>query len=324
MASDTIYESIEDFGLIRKDKSKTLFSKIGIVGCGLVGQSIARVASTYGIEVVFIEVSEEKIREAYVNLGKVLDQRIEHWGLTSSEKRAILSRIKGTLDYADLAGCDFVIEAIRAVDRGSKIKERKAIFKRIEEVVDPDCIIATNSTTIVVTELSSELEHKERCVSLHFFISSPEARVIEVVKGLYTSDEAYEKVCKFVTMINRKIIPVAESAGLVSIRLFVVLLNEACEEMMEGIASVEDIDETMRIGLGMRMGPFEVADIMGLDKVVLWMENIYSEFGDVRYKPSPYIKRLVRAKQFGVSTRKGFYTYDEEGNKILTDSTARI
>lgn len=324
MASDIIYESIEEFGLIRKDKSKTLFSKIGIVGCGLVGQNIARVASTYGIEVVFIEVSEEKIREAYVNLGKVLDHRIEHWGLTSSEKRAILSRIKGSMNYADLGGCDFVIEAIRAVDRGAKIKERKDIFRKIEEVVDDDCIIATNSTTIIVTELSSELLHKERCVSLHFFISSPEARVIEVVKGLYTSDEAYEKVCKFVNMINRKIIPVAESAGLVSIRLFVVLLNEACEEMMEGVSTIEDIDETMRIGLGMRMGPFEVADIMGLDKVVLWMENIYSEFGDVRYKPSPYIKRLVRAKQFGVSSGKGFYSYDGEGNKLLTGSTNRL
>ncbi|MEL7586583.1 MAG: 3-hydroxyacyl-CoA dehydrogenase family protein [Prolixibacteraceae bacterium] len=318
MASDIIYESIEEFGLIRKDKSKTLFSKIGIVGCGLVGQNIARVASNYGIEVVFIEVSEEKIKEAYVNLGKVLDHRIEHWGLTSSEKRAILSRIKGSMDYADLAGCDFVVEAIRAIDRGAKLKDRKAIFKRIEEVVDPECIIATNSTTIVITELSSELEHRERCVSLHFFVSSPEARVIEVVKGLYTSDEAYQKVCKFVNLINRKIIPVAESAGLVSVRLFVVLLNEACEEMMEGVSSIEDIDETMRIGLGMRMGPFEVADIMGLDKVVVWMENIYSEFGDVRYKPSPYIKRLVRAKQVGLASRKGFYTYDDEGNKLLT------
>ncbi len=321
MASEIIYESVEDFGLIRKDKSKTLFSKIGIIGCGLVGQNIARVASTYGIEVVFIEVSEEKIREAYVNLGKVLDHRIEHWGLTSSEKRSILSRIKGSMNYADLAGCDFVVEAIRAVDRGARLKERKEIFKKIEDVVDQECIIATNSTTIVVTELSSELKYRERCVSLHFFVSSPEARVIEVVKGLYTSDAAYKKVCKFVTMINRKIIPVAESAGLVSIRLFVVLLNEACEEMMEGVSTVEDIDETMRIGLGMRMGPFEVADIMGLDKVVLWMENIYSEFGDVRYKPSPYIKRLVRAKQFGVSSGKGFYRYDKEGNRLSAANT---
>ena len=315
MSSDVIYEAIEDFGLSKKTKSRTLFSKIGIVGCGTVGQNIARIASTYGIEVVFIEVSEEKVNESYRNIGKVLDQRIEHWGLTPGEKRAILSRIKGTMDFQDLVGCDFVIEAIRAVDRGGKIKERKEIFKAIENVVERECIIATNSTTIVVTELSSELQYKDRCVSLHFFVSSPEAKVIEVVKGLYTSDETYERVCKFVTMINRKIIPVAESAGLVSIRLFVVLLNEACEELMEGISSVKDIDQTMQIGFGMRMGPFEIADRLGLDKVALWMDNIYNEFGDVRYKPSPYLKRLVRAKQLGVTTGKGFYSYDEEGNK---------
>ncbi len=316
MSSEVIYEAIEEFGLSKRAKSKTLFSKIGIVGCGLIGQNLARVASFYGVEVVFIEVSEEKIREAYRNIGKVLDNRIEHWGMTSGDKRAILSRIKGSLDYKDLAGCDFVIEAIRAVDRGGKIKERKNIFKKIEKVVDQDCIIATNSTTIIITELSSELEHRERCVSIHFFVSSQEARIVEVVKGLYTSEEAYGKVCKFVQLINRKVVPVEESAGLVSVRIFVVLLNEACEILMEGISSIENIDETMRIGFGMRLGPFEVADKMGLDKIIRWMDNIYNEFGDVRYKPSPYIKRLVRAKQLGVSTGKGFYSYDEDGNKL--------
>ncbi len=316
MSSEVIYEPIEKFGLIKKDAERTLFSKIGIVGCGLVGQNIARVASFYGIEVVFIEVSEDKIREAYRNIGKILDHRIEHWGLTQGEKRAILSRIKGTLDYKDLAGCDFVIEAIRAIDRGGKIKERKTIFQKIEESVERDCIIATNSTTIVVTELSSELEHKDRCVSLHFFVSSPEARIVEVVKGLYTSDDAYDKVCKFVKLINRKIVPVQESAGLVSVRIFVVLLNEACGILMEGVSIVEDVDQTMKIGYGMRLGPFEIADKIGLDKIVRWMDNIHAEFGDIRYKPSQYIKRLVRAKQMGIESGKGFYQYDENGNKV--------
>jgi len=318
MSSKVIYEPIEEFGLSKKDVKRTLFSKIGIVGCGLVGQNIARVASFYGIEVVFIEVSEEKIKEAYHNIGKVLDNRIEHWGLTEGEKRAILSRIKGSLDFKDLAGCDFVVEAIRAIDRGGKIKERKHIFKKIEDVVDRECIIATNSTTIVVTELSSELEYKDRCISIHFFVSSPEARIIEVVKGLYTSDEAYQKVCKFVKLINRKIVPVEESAGLVSVRLFVVLLNEACGILMEGVSTIEDVDQTLRIGYGMRLGPFEIADKIGLDKIVRWMENIHAEFGDIRYKPSQYIKRLVRAKQLGLETGKGFYRYDEEGNKLIS------
>ena len=317
MPGEIIYEPIEEFGLSKKDRSKALFSKIGVVGCGLVGQNIARVASFYGIEVVFIEVSEEKIQEAYVNIEKLLDERIEHWGITQGEKRASLSRIKGTLHYEDLKGCDFVIEAIRAVDRGGKIKERKEIFHKIEAVVDPDCIIATNSTTIVITELSSDLKYRDRCISLHFFVNSQEARIVEVVKGLYTTDESYQRVCKFVTLINRKIVPVMESAGLVSVRMYVVCLNEACEILMEGISTVDDIDQTMKIGLGMRMGVFEVADRMGLDKIIRWMDNIYNEFGDIRYKPNPYLRRLVRAKHLGLETGEGFYKYDENRKKII-------
>ena len=316
MPSEVIYEPIEEFGLSKKSRSKTLFSRIGVVGCGLVGQNIARVASFYGIEVVFIEVNEEKIREAYKNIERVLDDRIEHWGLTQGEKRAILSRIKGTLDYKDLIGCDFVIEAIRAIDRGGKIKERKEIFRKIEEVVDPECIIATHSTTIVITELSSDLQYRDRCVSLHFFVNHQEARVIEVVRGLYTTDDAYQKVCKFVSLINRKIVPVQQTAGLVSERLYVLLLNEACETLREGISNIDDIDQLMRIGFGMRLGPFELADKMGLDKVLRWMDNIYNEFGEVRYKPNPYLRRLVRGKHVGIESGEGFYKYDENGKKI--------
>jgi len=316
MANEIIREPIEEFGLSKKGKAVTLFSKIGIIGCGLVGQNLSRVASYYGLEVVFIEVTEEKVAEAFDGITKMMDHRIQHWGLTESEKRANLSRIQGSTDFNMLRGCDFVVEAIRAVDRGTKIRERKEIFKKVESVVDRECIIATNSSTVIITELASELEYKDRCISIHFFVNSPEARIVEVMKGLYTSEETYNKVCKFVKLINRVVVPVEESAGLISIRIFVVCLNEACELLMEGVASMEDIDLVMRVGYGMRQGPFEVADRMGLDKVIRWMENIYSEFGDVRYKPSPYIKKLVRAKHLGVVTSQGFYAYDENGVKI--------
>jgi 3-hydroxybutyryl-CoA dehydrogenase len=316
MATEIIRELIEEFGLSKKSRSNALFSKIGIVGCGLVGQNLARVAAFYGLEVIFIEVSREKIDEAYSGITKMMDRRIEHWGLTESEKRAHLSRIQGYTDFDMLKDCDFVVEAIRAVDRGIKVKERKEIFKKIESVVDRNCIIATNSTTVIITELASEMEYKGRCISIHFFVSSPEARIVEVTKGLYTSDECYAKVCKFVKLINRTVVPVQESAGLVSIRIFVVALNEACEIVMEGVSDLDDIDLVMRIGYGMRLGPFEVADRIGLDKVVRWMENIYNEFGDIRYKPSPYLKKLVRAKHMGVTTGQGFYIYDEKGSKI--------
>ena len=313
---ELIIEPIEEFGLIKKQQQRTLFSKIGIVGCGKDGQNIARIASANGIEVVFIELTNDRIQNAYKRLGVVLDRRIDNWGMTQGEKKSILSRIKGSLDYKDLKDCDFVIEAIRAESSERKITERKEVFRKVEAVVAPECIIATNSTTIIITELSSELKYRDRCVSLHFFVQSPEARVCEVVKGLYTSDEVYNKVLKFVKMVNRQAIPVEESAGLISIRLYTALLNEACEVLLEGVGAMVDIDTVWKVGFGMRFGPFELADILGIDKINRWMENLYSEFGDPMYMASPVIKKLVRAKRYGVQTCCGFYTYDQNGKII--------
>jgi len=313
---EMIVEQIEDFGLSKKQQQHTLFSKIGIVGCGKDGQNIARIASAYGIEVVFIELSEDRIKNAYEQLAITLDKRIENWGMTIGEKKLILSRIKGSLDYRDLKDCDFVIEVIRAQSSTRKITERKEVFRKIEKVVSKDCIIATNSTTIIITELASELEHRDRCVSLHFFVQSPDAKICEVVKGLYTSDEVYERVLKFVQLVNRQAIPVEESAGLISIRLYMALLNEACEVLMEGVGTLDNIDTVWKIGFGMRFGPFELADILGIDKVNRWMENLYSEFGDPMYMPSPVIKKLNRAKRFGKHVCWGFYKYDGKGNIV--------
>lgn len=318
--AELLVEPIETYAFSKKQRVKTLFSKIGIIGCGNEGQTIAQIASMHGMEVVFVELSEEKIQLAIDHISKGLDTVIENWGLTQGEKRAIMSRIKGTMSYQDLADCDFVIEAIRDEATGERnINVRKEIFRKVEEVVSRDCIIATNATHIVISELASELQHRDRSVSLHFFVTSPEARIIEVVKGLYTSDEAYNRVCTFVKLINRDVIAVAESAGLISVRLYVVLLNEACATLMEGVASMTDIDKTMEVGLGMRFGPFRTADIIGLNKVIKWMENLYEEFGDPRYKASPLVRRLVRAKRFGVWAGTGFYRYDHEGKIIQSE-----
>ncbi|ASB50597.1 3-hydroxyacyl-CoA dehydrogenase family protein [Alkalitalea saponilacus] len=316
--AEIVVEPIEKYALNKRKRVKTLFSKIGVVGCGKEGQSIARIAAWHGMEVVFIELSLDKIESAIHGISRELDHRIENWGLTLSEKKAILGRIKGSMDYKDLVDCDFVIEAIRSDEATGErsIDVRKQIFRSIEAVVDKDTIIATNATTIVISELASELVHRDRCVSLHFFVTSAEARIIEVVKGLYTTDEVYSKVCTFVKLINRDVIPVEESAGLVSVRLYVTLLNEACEALMEGIATLEDIDKTMVIGLGMRFGPFHTADIIGLNKVVKWMDNLFDEFGESKYKPSPLIKRLVRAKRLGAQSGEGFYKYDMNGKRI--------
>lgn len=313
--SEVIIEPIEAYGLSSQNRPKQLFSKVGVVGCGSVGQTIALMIAQKDIEVVFVELTEANVVHAIEEIDSTLDKMIERWGMTPGEKRAVLSRISGHIGFDCLAGCDLVIESIRSKSRERRITSRKEVFRKIEEVVSPECIIATNSTTIVITELSSELEHNERCVSLHFLTDTPNARMIEVVRGLYTSEEVYKRVIKFVQMIGKEAILCEESPGLISVRVFVAQLNEACGVLMEGVGTMADIDKTMRIGLGQVLGPFEMADKIGLDKVMRWMENLYNEFGDHKYMASPVIKKLVRANNLGRISGRGFYTY-ENGKKI--------
>ncbi len=316
--SELIIEPIEDFALSKSDMPKAAFSQVGIVGCGTTGQRIALMIAKYGIEVIFLELNQEKIDEAYREMEEELDRMIDHWGMTEGEKRGILTRMKGTLDYSGFKDCDLVIDAILSKQREYSKEIRKAVFLNIEKYVSPKCIIATNSTTIVITEFASELEHKDRCVSLHFSTTSPSASIVEVVKGLYATEEVCQNIRIFTKLIDKTPIPVEESPGLVSVRLAVSLISEACDVLMEGVSNKEDIDFTMRNGLRLPLGPFEMADKIGLDKVIRWMDNLYREFGDMKYKAPPILKKLVRAKHLGRKTGQGFYKYDDEGRKKQT------
>lgn len=309
-------EQLEDYGLSHDNKPKTLFSRVGVVGAGSVGQNIARMISSKGLDVVFLEINQQKIDQAYQDLARELDRMIERWGMTHSEKLGILSRITGTTEYSSFKGCDIVIEAIKSSSRELSQDIHMNILKKIEEHVDRDTIIATNSSTHVITELITFLTHKDRCLSFHFLTPEADARVVEVVKGLYTSQATYDNTVKFAHLIRKKVIPVKESPGIISTRLFVPLINEACEILMEGVGKMEDIDLTMKVGFGLPLGPFEMADKIGLDKILRWCENLYDEFGDLKYKASPLLKKLVRANQWGRRTGRGFYEYSTDGMKV--------
>jgi len=314
--SETIIEPIEPFGLSTKHKKKSLFSKIGVVGGGREGRNIIRLTSSAGLDVTFIEISRERIDSCFKRLNVGLDHRIGNWSLTPSEKKMILGRIKGSLDYSDLKDCDFIIECIRHDEEKRRDTQlRKKAFEQIEEVVSPDAIIATNATTVIISELASGLKYKERCVSLHFPIVHTEAKLLEIVKGAYTSEEVYKKVLLFAKLIKYEAIDVGECNGLVNMRLIIVLLNEACQMVMENIAKMEDINRLMIIDYGMRMGIFQMADIIGVEKLVYLMEDMFSEYGDKKYKPNPIIWRLFRTKQLGRSTQRGFFLY--ENDKIV-------
>jgi 3-hydroxybutyryl-CoA dehydrogenase len=317
MAEEMI-EAIERYGLSKRNRKRTLFSRIGVVGCGKEGSVIATTAAMNGMEVVFLEPSEDRIANAFTRIEEKLDKKIENWGLTINEKKAILSRVSGTTKYEDFSGCDFVIEAIRYDEQTGerRINQRKEVFLQLEKVLSTNAIIASNVSTVIVTDLAAELEHTERCIGLHFLSNITGSHIIEIVPGLNTSKETFDKVCQFAKLINHQYVPVMESAGLISIRLFLIQLNEACGILMEGISSVEDIDLVLTAGFGHRQGVFRTADQMGIEKIVKLLENLWDEYGSMKYKPSPVLLRLYRAKHFGVSRGKGFYTYDEAGNII--------
>lgn len=312
-----IRESIENFGLSSKDKKKSLFSKIGVVGCGQDGRTIVSLTALAGMEVTFVEVSNERIQQAFASIEHDLDTKIENWGLTQGEKRSTMGRISGTLEYSDLRDCDFVIECIRYEANGERsIEMRKDVFRRLEGVLRPDAIIATNATTVIISELAAELTHKDRCISLHFPMAHPDAKLLEVVAGTFTSQEVVDKVFLFSNMIKYTPVQVHESSGQVSMRLMITMLNEACEILMENVATMEDIDKEFTIIYGQRYGIFQMADIIGIAKLVMLMEDMFHEYGDKKYKASPILWRLYRSKQLGISTGKGFYVYDEAGNQL--------
>jgi len=312
--------AIKKGNVSNRKRNQYTFNKVGVVGCGILGQEITRMVSESGIDVIFIEVSEEKIEQGIADITRELDAMIDKWGMTDSEKRAIMSRISGSLDFQDLRGSDIVIESVKSRTRESSVELRKQIFKEIERSVDSDTVIATNSTTLVITELSSKLEFPERCVSMHFLSPADKTPVVEIAQGLNTNDETYDKVFQFVALFNKRVVPVIESPGIISTRLIAPLINEACEILMEGVGKLEDIDATMRLGFGFPLGPFEIADKTGLDTIIRWLDNLYKEFGDLKYKASPLLKKMVRANQLGRETCKGFYEYDEDGRKIIEKS----
>jgi 3-hydroxybutyryl-CoA dehydrogenase len=311
-------ETLEDFSLSKRIQKKGSIQKIAIIGCGNMGQEIARLISQHGMEVIFIELSEEKIPEVFIDLEKQLDESINKWGLTEGEKKVILSRIKGTTDYNKIRDVDLVIETTNSKKPGTNLESRKEVFRRVEEYVSSDTVITSNNSTLMISDLATGMIHPERTVGLHFITPASTVKIVEVVRGLETNDASYEFVIKFAKMIDKTPITIHESPGHISARLIVPLINEACDLIMEGVSSVQCIDTTMKMGYGLLYGPFEMADRIGLDKLLKWMDNLYAEFGNQQYKPSPIIKRLVRAGYKGKKNGRGFYKYQD--GKIISQA----
>jgi len=305
-------ESLEKFALNTKIAKQGLIHKVGLIGCGDVGQEVARIVSQAGIEVVFIEVNEQRVLEANRLIQMQLDEIINRWGLTEGDKRIILSRIKGSTDYNLVHNCDLIIEAISSAN---PLHDRFELFRRIEKYVSPETPITSSVSTLMITDIASGMKHPERALALNFMASPSLVRIVEVVCGLQTNQRSHELVCRFAKMLGKEPITVNESPGNISTRLIVTLINEACNTLVEGVSSVENIDKIMKLGYGLQHGPFELADRIGLDKILRLMDHLFAEFGIGKFKASPLIRRLVRANHLGIRHGKGFYVYDQKGQK---------
>ncbi|MDR1666574.1 MAG: 3-hydroxyacyl-CoA dehydrogenase family protein [Bacteroidales bacterium] len=306
-------ESLEKFALNKNINKQGLIHKVGLIGCGDIGQQVARIVSQSGIDVVFVEINPRQVENAMKKINLQLDGVINHWGLTQGDKRIILSRIRGTVDYEDIRDCNLIIEVISSND---PLNERIVMFKKLENYVSDQTVITSSVSTLMITDIAAAMKHPERALALNFITSPAKVRIVEIVCGLQTNEQSHQTVQRFAKMINKEAITVNESPGSVSTRLIVTLINEACNTLMEGVSTVENIDTIMKRGFGMQHGPFELADRIGLDKVLRYMEQLYQEFGLSTFKASPLIKRLVRARNYGIYTSKGFYLYDAAGQKI--------
>jgi 3-hydroxybutyryl-CoA dehydrogenase len=315
-------EKLERFSLNKSMQPKGILQKVGLIGCGSIGQEIALHVSQKGIEVVFIDLSEELVKASLKSMSDHLDDLINKWGMTGSEKKLVMQRIIGSTKYEDLHDCDIIIETILSKKPGTSIEERMRVFEHVENVVGRDTVITSNTATLMISDLSAALRYPDRSVGMHFLSPVSKINIVEVVRHAGTSDAAFEMVKKFCQMIGKKVVECSESPGNISTRMIVTMINEACNLLLEGVSTVPDIDEVMMEATGFTFGPFEMADKYGVDKILKWMENLYREQGDLRFKPSPIIKRMVRAKMYGRYVGEGFY-YWKDDIKTVKPGTIR-
>jgi len=290
--------------LEQEELEKVVFRKIAVIGFGTMGQGIAQTISQKGILVIIVEKNTKALKKGLSELSMALDKEIEKWGITESEKRAILSRISGTENLGEIENVDIVIEAIV-----EDIDAKKELFKKIDKICPPKTIFITNTSTLSISETAKVTKREDKIIGMHFLTPVPKIPVVELVRGLKTSNETYLKVKKFAETIEKTAVEVYEYPGHITTRVIIPLLNEAMHVLMEGVATAEGIDTAMRLGFNFNMGPLALADMMGLDVVMDWMETLFRELGDLKYKPCPILRKLVREGHLGRKTGKGFFEY---------------
>ncbi len=287
-------------------------SYVAIIGIGVMGRGIAQAIAAAGIDVLGVERNQDVAEESMEVIKQNLDREIQRWAITKSERQSILSRIKVTDDLEQVTECDIVIEAI-----DEEFKAKEDLLTTLDDLCSDETIFISNTSTLNLTKLADKTNRADKIIGMHFLQPVPKVPLVEIVRALKTSDDTFKKVKAFAEQLNKTVVEVYEYPGFVTTRVIVPMLNEAMHVLMEGIASAEGIDTAMRLGYNQPMGPLELADTIGLDEVHTWMETLFHELGDLKYRPCPILKKLVREGKLGKKTGEGFFKYNELGQKIL-------
>lgn len=277
---------------------------IAVIGAGTMGNGIAQVCAVAGYQVLLIDVSQAALERGVATLGKNLERQVNKGILEADKAEAAKTRIRTSTDYADLGSAQLVIEA---ATENLELKQR--ILKQVAANVASDCLIATNTSSLSVTALAASIEHPERFIGVHFFNPVPMMALVEIIRGLQTSDSTYAQALVVTEKLGKTPITAGNRPGFVVNRILVPMINEAIFVRQEGLASAEDIDTGMRLGCNQPIGPLALADLIGLDTLLAIMEAFHEGFNDSKYRPAPLLKEMVAAGYLGRKSGRGFFTY---------------
>jgi 3-hydroxybutyryl-CoA dehydrogenase len=277
---------------------------VAVFGAGIMGRGISQLIASKGMDVVLIERDAEKAKRGMAELEKSIDEEIARWTMTESEKRAILSRIKSTSKTDAVVHGDLVIESI-----SENLQAKQNLWQKLDTICDPDTIFITNTSALSITEIASTINRQGKLIGMHFLNPVPKIPLVEIVRGLKTTDETYQIIKKFSETLDKTAVEVFEYPGYITTRIIVPMINEAIHIVMEGVASPEHVDTAMKLGYNFSKGPLALADQIGLDELMAWMETLFRELGEAKYRPCPLLRKLVRAGHLGKKSGKGFFEY---------------